>query len=54
MDNQKELEELERKFVFAESKLEADSLMAKIVKLLPNDYDLGGYIRNLYQNKMWK
>jgi len=52
--NLKELEELERRFIFAESKLEADSVMAKIIKLLPNDLDLGGYIRNLYANKMWK
>jgi cell shape-determining protein MreC len=49
-----ELEELERKFIFAESKIEADTVMAKIIKFLPNDLDLGGYIRNLYANKMWK
>ena len=49
-----ELEELERKFIFATDKTEADSALAKIVRLLPNDYDLGEYIRNLYENKMWK
>lgn len=49
-----ELEQLEREFIFADSKLEADVKLARIIKLLSNDHDLGEYIRNLYQNKMWK
>lgn len=46
------LEELERKFIFAKSKQEGDQTLAEIVKLLPNDYDLGEYIRYLYSNKI--
>lgn len=46
------LEELERKFLFSKNKQESDQTLAKIVKLLPNDYDLGTYIRNLYNNKI--
>lgn len=49
-----ELESLERQFIFAKDKLEADIILRKIIKILPNDQDLGEYIRNLYQNKMWK
>jgi hypothetical protein len=46
------LVELERQFQFAKSKEESDRTMAKIIKLLPNDFDLGTYIRNLYLTKI--
>ncbi len=46
------IEELERKFIFSKNKRESDQTLAQIIKLLPNDYDLGQYIRNLYSNKI--
>jgi hypothetical protein len=47
-----ELKELELKFQFSKSKQESDETLAKIVKILPNDYDLGSYIRTLYSTKI--
>lgn len=49
---EKQLQELERIFQFAKSKQESDEALAKIVKLLPNDMDLGEYIRRLYSTKI--
>jgi hypothetical protein len=54
MNNETEnkIRELEHKFIFAKSKEESDKTLAEIIKLLPNDYDLGSYIRSLYMNKI--
>ena len=53
-ENIEELKYLESQFIFADSKIEADVILSKLIKLLPKDADLGEYIRNIYQNKMWK
>jgi len=45
------LKELENQFFFSKSKQDSDRILAQIVKLIPNDYDLGSYIRYLYANK---
>lgn len=51
-DNITQLQLLELKFQFAKSKEESDKTLAEIVKMLPNDYDLGEYIRKLYSTKI--
>lgn len=50
-DDSKLLKDLENQFFFSKSKEESDKILAQIVKLIPNDYDLGSYIRYLYANK---
>lgn len=49
----KRLKELENQFYFSKSKLDSDRTLAAIVKIIPNDYDLGSYIRYLYANKIF-
>lgn len=46
------LKDLENQFFFCKSKEESDKIIAKIVKLVVNDYDLGSYIRYLYSRKI--
>lgn len=51
-DVQQELEALEAKFGQATSLLEVTLFLDRVTKLLPNDYDLGNYIRKyVNQNK---
>jgi hypothetical protein len=53
-EQKEQLFDLERQFIFAKSKHESDVALAKIIQLLPNDVDLGQYLRNLHQNKVLK
>ncbi len=52
-EDSRALKELENQFFFSQTKQESDRILAKIVKIIPNDYDLGAYIRYLYANKVF-
>jgi hypothetical protein len=51
-EQEEQLLTLEKQFIFTKNKHESDVALAKIIQLLPNDIDLGQYLRNLYQNKL--
>lgn len=53
-DDSRKLKELENQFYSSKSKEELNVTLSQIVKLVPNDYDLGTYIRYLYANKFIK
>jgi len=52
-EDSRALKDLENQFFFAKTKQDSDRVLAQIVKIIPNDYDLGSYIRYLYANKMF-
>ncbi len=51
-EDSKKLKSLENQFFFSKSKEESDKTLAQIIKIIPNDYDLGSYIRFLYAGKI--
>jgi len=50
MDNNS-LDQLQVRFISAKTKEEVDEILLKIISLLPNNYDLGEYLRKLYSIK---
>ena len=49
--NNKELELLQAQFISVKTKEEADEILSKIISILPNNYELGEYLRKLYTIK---
>lgn len=53
-DDSRKLKDLEKQFFQAKSKEDLDKILAQIIKTVPNDYDLGAYMRYLFAGKTVK
>lgn len=47
-EQEEKLHILQSKLFMARSNYEVEQIMKEIIKLIPNDYDLGTYIRGLF------